>query len=810
LVNPPPKIGLFGRVAGTVMRLGWRMSLLLALISTLAVLGASQLRVDPNILELLPPDDPTTQAIQALNAQEGGANLLTIAVAGQSTEQVASFARELAEALQAKDTVDYALYELDPDLAWQIGLLQLEPAELTLIEERMSAALALGPGAANPFIAARLLDLGPLTEKLAAGSQTNSLSSGGGATRVIVRPVGSAYDPQFARPFMADLHALLDSMEPESRGVQIPWIGGAYRHTVEDLEGIIHDLGWTATASFVFVLTLIAVAFRDPRAVLLIFVPLLMGTAWTFGYAWLSVGTLTTFTSYAGAVLIGLGVDFAVHLYSRYREERALGLPLEDAVVRAWDQAGPPCLAAALTSAGGFLALWAAGFQGFQQLGTILAGGVLLCLAAVILGLPLLIKWRENAKASAPLRKVKPPPEGHSPTYKLAPLGLMAAASVTVLAIILLPRVGFEFDMSELRRDGMSYADLSEQERALAVDSYAPVVVSYPDAVTLSADHTRLSTAMDEGRIPRIASILSLHSVIPSDQDVRVAQLQRIAELSRDDNLRFLPGQVQQNLRRIREADPRALKVDDLPRGLQHVLGAADGHHRLLIMPSGNMWDLRETAELYDTVQRWIPEHPKAGEYLATSVLYRLVEGDAPRVAGIALIVVFVFTALDLRSVRRGAAAVAALAAGMAWAGAGLALFRIDLSMANFVGIPILMGIGVDVVIHMLHRLKEEGPGRIRYALQTTGWAAGLSAATTIVSFASLSLASSNGVQSLGLLIVLGLTLVTLAAFVVLPLGWMTTWKLSGELDETNARRQAELAAKLRERATQEAKAEGD
>jgi len=78
------------------------------------------------------------------------------------------------------------------------------------------------------------------------------------------------------------------------------------------------------------------------------------------------------------------------------------------------------------------------------------------------------------------------------------------------------------------------------------------------------------------------------------------------------------------------------------------------------------------------------------------------------------------------------------------------------------------------------------------------------------VSFASLSLASSNGVQSLGLLIVLGLTLVTLAAFVVLPLGWMTTWKLSGELDETNARRQAELAAKLQAQREAEAKSEGD
>ncbi|MDP6935119.1 MAG: MMPL family transporter, partial [Myxococcota bacterium] len=99
-------------------------------------------------------------------------------------------------------------------------------------------------------------------------------------------------------------------------------------------------------------------------------------------------------------------------------------------------------------------------------------------------------------------------------------------------------------------------------------------------------------------------------------------------------------------------------------------------------------------------------------------------------------------------------------------------------------GIPILVGIGVDVIIHLLHRMSEEGPGHILRALQTTGWAAALSTATTVLSFASLSVASSQGIRSLGILIVLGLTTVTVAAFVAVPLGWMTTWKIRGQLPQ--------------------------
>ncbi|MDP6935063.1 MAG: MMPL family transporter, partial [Myxococcota bacterium] len=78
-----------------------------------------------------------------------------------------------------------------------------------------------------------------------------------------------------------------------------------------------------------------------------------------------------------------------------------------------------------ITSAGGFCALWAAGFQGFQQLGTLLAGGVLLCLLAVLTVLPLLILWREKQPHAIPLRPVRRPRVRRPPTYRLAPLGLL-------------------------------------------------------------------------------------------------------------------------------------------------------------------------------------------------------------------------------------------------------------------------------------------------------------------------------------------------------------------------------------------------
>ena len=103
--------------------------------------------------------------------------ILTIAVDGADDAVVNAVLQELVEKLEALDTVQYALYDIEPDLAWRIGMLQLTPEELSKIKERLQGALNFGPAMLNPFIAAQWMDLGPLTAKLKQDGQPNSLAS---------------------------------------------------------------------------------------------------------------------------------------------------------------------------------------------------------------------------------------------------------------------------------------------------------------------------------------------------------------------------------------------------------------------------------------------------------------------------------------------------------------------------------------------------------------------------------------------------------------------------------------------------------
>lgn len=774
---------VFGKLAAWCIHHSRLVAVLIVLVTLVSGALALRLTVDSNTIHLLPDSEPSTQTLRELNELEGGVTTLSITVGGGSADGRHAWLDEIGAKLEALPEFQYTYHQMDQELVWRVGLMQLTPAELAEIRDRLKGVIALGPAATNPFVAARLMSLGPLTDRLKNASYQARLSPAEGMSRIIVRPTGQASDMAFARQVMSEVHRVIDETVPPEADIELLWIGGGYRHNVEDFEGIVQDVKWTSVAALIMVFLVISLGFRDWRAVLLIFVPLVVANVWTLGFASVTVGSLNTFTSFISAVLLGMGIDFGIHLFNRYREERAKGGSLEVAVTRAWDKVGGPCLATAVTASCGFLALLAGRFKGFSQLGLLLGVGVLFCLIVVFTLLPLLIMWRERVTSDKDLglrrRRAALPP-----TYRWVPLGFLAALLVTGVAGLQIPRLGFVYDLSELRRDGMAFGDLSDTQRSLARDSYSPLVLTLPDAETLHTAFVEAQEDMEAGKLPDVGQVLSIYTVIPHDQTERLAILEEIGEITRHENSRYLPAVVLENLKPLAEGPIEPLTTDDLPPALVHILGGGVGVHRMLMLASGNMWDLRDTAQLADAMYERYDSKTIAGEYLCLGSLFRIMKTDAPRIIGIAFLMVFLATWIDLRSPRRAVSALAVLLAGMAWVGGSLAMLSIELSIVNIVGIPILLGLGIAAIIHLLHRLAEEGPGRIWKALSTTGYAAALCTTTTVVSFASLSFAGSQGVRSLGMLVVVGLTAVTLAAFVLLPLGWAAVWKVRGQLPE--------------------------
>ena len=389
----------FAWLARAVIRFPKRFIGGMLALTMFALLSATQLVVDPNIIKLLPKEEPATKELLRINKEEGGTHFLNISLRGGKKTQREAHIEQIAERVQKRTDIDYVLYNLTdvhPKHRLQLALMQLPKKDLSQLDVRLQQAITLGPSMLSPMIASSLFDLGPLSERIA---QSNSFEEGNLClsklrdekadctefSQIIIRPNGSPFDNTFSIPFMNEVNSILDELSLEEDGIEVAWIGGAYRHAVEDVEVVIYDVSRTAILSFSLVLVLISLVYREKRALLIIFVPLVVGNIWTWGYTYWVIGELNTFTSFSSAILLGLGVDFAIHLYSRYQEERQKFDTPEEALVETWTKVGPPCAAAGLTSAGGFIALRFGNFMGFQQLGVILSGGIILCLIAVLL-----------------------------------------------------------------------------------------------------------------------------------------------------------------------------------------------------------------------------------------------------------------------------------------------------------------------------------------------------------------------------------------------------------------------------------------
>jgi predicted RND superfamily exporter protein len=93
----------------------------------------------------------------------------------------------------------------------------------------------------------------------------------------------------------------------------------------------------------------------------------------------------------------------------------------------------------------------------------------------------------------------------------------------------------------------------------------------------------------------------------------------------------------------------------------------------------------------------------------------------------------------------------------------------VTFNFTNVIVLPLLLGIGVDSGIHLVHRANELGGDTKALLDSTTARAVAFSALTTIASFGTLSISGHKGVSSLGVLLMIGMVWTLAANLLLLP-----------------------------------------
>jgi predicted RND superfamily exporter protein len=123
--------------------------------------------------------------------------------------------------------------------------------------------------------------------------------------------------------------------------------------------------------------------------------------------------------------------------------------------------------------------------------------------------------------------------------------------------------------------------------------------------------------------------------------------------------------------------------------------------------------------------------------------LLKIFGRDGRNAILLTLVVVFFLLWADFKKPGHALMAMIPLALGVFWMVGLMNMTGIQLSMMSVMGLPLIIGIGIDDGVHIMHRWRSEGKGKIRIVFSSTGKAILLTSLTTMFAFGSLIFSAS-------------------------------------------------------------------
>lgn len=275
-------------------------------------------------------------------------------------------------------------------------------------------------------------------------------------------------------------------------------------------------------------------AFRSLRRPGLAVLCLLLALCWTFGLTTLIIGHLNIFAMVFAVVLVGLGIDFGIHLLSHYRHGISHGLSVHDALVETYAEIGMGTVLGAVTTAAALSTAAFTDFLGLSELGLICGWGIGFCLLAMLIVFPatlVILDARRvgdgNPALRAAMRDVQGP-ETRPATSRGARVAALAVAllivSAAVAAIVIATRdwAPFSYNMLELN-DPKSEA-VQWEKLLIAHDQRASYAVSTRASLSELRELRHEYEALIESGLAS-----GMESMLPDDEQARRELLAEIA-----------------------------------------------------------------------------------------------------------------------------------------------------------------------------------------------------------------------------------------------------------------------------------------
>ena len=766
----------------------------------------------PELDELLPPDSPAVRGARTLRTRAAGSQYLGVVIRGAAAGPPAAVAAALGARIGAfaalhPDLIAAVKTDIAAERAFlsRRGALYLPLDDLRTIADRLSARVSWEKARANPLFVSLDDDGGPpsvdfsdidararAADPFAGRFADGRLVSADGRTAIVLIFLGTAEaGAGELAPIVARVQrevAALRAM-PGADALEVGYAGDV-AIAVEELSALESDVAVSALLVLIGVVLSILVAFRAPRTLPALALPLAIGTVWGFGVASLFVSSLGSSTAFLGSIVIGNGINPGIILLARYLEERRGGASAAEAAGVATRTTWRGTLAAAVAAAAGYASLATTSFRGFNEFGVIASAGALTCWLATYLFLPRLLRLVDRGRAAGSSKA----------SSEAAPVGRLAAAIVSrgagrvvavslaliAVAALLATRLDsrrIEYDMSKLRnresrRTGEGYWG-AQMDALLGRNFTAVAFMSETPAQTREVG-AALTRAVKQPPLSSVSSrLVTPDDLIPPDDAEKRVELARIARQLTPAVRAALSDDDRASLDKLLgAAGDGPITPAELPVLLARGMREKDGRfgRTLLMLQSldATTWDgavtIRAAAAVDQVARSVSPPAAVAGGFVVSANILETLEREAlPTTAAafgaVALVVLVLF-----RGRRETLWTLGALLGGTTLLAGMVVALDIRINFLSFIAFPITFGIGVEYALNVIYRHRQDpDPNALAAVVSGTGRAVALCSLTTIIGYGSLLLARNQALFSFGLLAVMGEICCLAVAVVALP-----------------------------------------
>ncbi len=766
----------------------------------LAVLITGLLKFEQNILGLLPQDNRAFKLLSHSVTSSDGQEKVYILVEGaggdeeglinQTTELITrlkhiqtgdgpAFKRLTMLQAEAVSSAEFShlldKYLADPGLFLngadhaELSRFFNSPKDLDR-EIRRSLALLATPGSGDlaamvvkdPLNLRRFLiaKLRSMQGSMDFATRPEMMAADGEAIIVIGTPATSDNPQKHAKELVVACHTVFHDFADLKIGITGGYVIAAQEEQVMKGDIITCMIGSILGISLLFLL-----AYRRFSVLVFIILPLAVGLQLALGVMAVLFGQVHIISVAFSAVVLGLGVDFAIHVYDRYGSERALGASAEEATHRAIFRTGSAVFAGGLTSLTAFIVLTFTGTPVLQQIGWLVALGLFFSLLAILLALPAWLNWLDRRN----------PGKKHQ-GFSLLGTGLLAdfvdqhpkkllilSGIILLLATPGLKNIHFERSLEALHPEGLE---------ALAVRSaifnhfskgITGIFVSFE--ASTKEEFWQKSARIDAdlaGLGDNIASFASLTTVTsPTAFTISETGQKNLASALAKYKL-------------TTESFPSLTTlISHRARTPSTTLSSAKLHQRFFIEENGKIigitWVNGRSPEVIASLQKlWQDQDIMVVTLdMALSSLMETAKGNMVQTVGLAFVIVVTILLVFFKSLKTSFLALVPMILGVIVTTGLMGWLGISFNLINFIILPILIGIGLDDGIHIMDRYRESRC--IKTTITSTGRSILLTSLTTCLGFGSLALAKYHVLADMGMLTIIGVSSCFFFSAVSLP-----------------------------------------